>query len=468
MENSKSVVRVREASASAEASPLENRLFKRKRLWLTLTYVSIMGCTLGLVGYTFDRIVTNLQERAVEKEISSLANIIHDNVEYQLTIPGTIPKSLYDKIPDLCPIYRDCQTQWNQKHRLAIFDTQKYYANFVDIWGKPRATVGIYPEFSNISLESLKNLRWDYLRDKSGKNYHQLTLEIHTPDNKVWGYLRVGRNMSDVEEYLANVHLFLTLGTVAIGCTVAIASWYLSGLAMRPLSQSYQQMQHFTADAAHELRTPLATLQVLIENGRADYQHLTPDLNSWLGRVERQNIRIANLVNDLLLLSSLDRPFINFSLESCCLTEVALDLVEEFAIPATAKSIEIISNINPDLQVYINGNSEQLYRMGVNLIDNAIKYTPAGGKITISLTETINHISLIIKDTGIGISNLDKQRIFDRFYRVESKPSQSQRGTGLGLAIVKSIVDLHGGKLVVSSQVDKGSIFTIEFISARS
>lgn len=170
----------------------------------------------------------------------------------------------------------------------------------------------------------------------------------------------------------------------------------------------------------------------------------------------------ANLVNDLLLLPSLDRPSNNLSLESCCLTEIGLDLVEEFAILATAKSIEIISDINPDLQVYINGNSEQLYRMGANLIDNAIKYTPICGQITISIKDT----SFQVKDTGIGISNLDKQRIFDRFYRVDSKSSQSQRGTGLGLAIVKSIVDLHGGKLVISSQVDKGSVFTIEFISA--
>jgi hypothetical protein len=96
---------------TVEITKSVDRLFKRKRWWLTLTYGSIMGCTLGIVAYTFDLIVTNLQERAVEKEISSLANIIHDNVEYQLTSPGTIPKSLYDRIPDLCPIYRDCQSQ---------------------------------------------------------------------------------------------------------------------------------------------------------------------------------------------------------------------------------------------------------------------------------------------------------------------------------------------------------------------
>jgi signal transduction histidine kinase len=448
------------------ASPMENRLFKRKRLWLTLTYASVMGCILGLVGYTFDQIVTNLCYQSVEEEILSLANSIHDSVEYQLSTPGKISKDLYTKIPDLCPIYIDCQTNWKQKHRLAAPSTQDYYANFVDVSGKPSATMGLSPDLPKIELKSLKDSRWDYLQDRSGKRYQQLTLEIHTLENNIWGYLRVGHDLTEAEKYLSNVRLFLTIGTISIGCVVAIASWYLAGLAMRPLSQSYQQMQKFTADAAHELRTPLATLQVIIENGRAEYKHLAPELNNWLDRIEKQNIRIASLVNDLLFLSSLDCPDKTLTLEPCCLTEIALDLVEEFAIPATAKSIDISSDVDPDLLIWIDGNSEQLYRMGANLIDNAIKYTPTGGQVAISLTNTLNDISFQVRDNGIGISDTDRELIFDRFHRIESKSLPPQHSTGLGLAIVKSIVDLHGGKLTVSGQVGKGSIFTVEFISS--
>jgi signal transduction histidine kinase len=443
-----------------------DRLFKRKRWWLTFTYAGVMGFTLGLVGYTFDRIVTNFRYQAIEKEITALANNIHDNVERKLAKPGKIPAYLYTEIPDLCPIYLDCQSQWEQKHRLSVLNTNEYYVNFVDAWGKSRATVGIYPDLPKVSLSSLQNLRWDYLGDRSGKNYQQLTLEIHTPQNEVWGYLRIGRNLSDIEEYLGKVRLFLTLGIIIVGCIIAFASWYLAGLAMRPLAQSYQQMQQFTADAAHELRTPLATLQIIIENGRADYQHLDPELTNWLDRIERQNIRIANLVNDLLFLSSLDRPDKSPILEPCCLTEIMLDLVEEFTISAIARSIEIVSNIDPNLPILIDGNSEQLYRMGANLIDNAIKYTPICGRITISLSCTFNHILFQVQDTGIGISDADKEKIFDRFYRAESKSSPPQHSTGLGLAIVKSIVDLHGGNLTVSSQVSNGSIFTIEFTTS--
>lgn len=436
-------------------------LFKRKRWWLTLTYASIMSCTLGLVGYTFERIVTNLRYQAIEKEITTLANNIHDTVEYKLARPGKIPAYLYTTIPDLCPIYADCQTQWTQKHRLSVLDTNEYYANFVDVWGKPKATVGIYPDLPKATLASLENSRWDYLQDRSGKNYRQLTLELHTPQDRVWGYLRVGRNLTDVEEYLGNVRLFLILGIMLVGCIVALVSWYLARLAMQPLSQSYQQMQQFTADAAHELRTPLATLQIIIENGRADYQHLDPELTNWLDRIERQNIRIANLVNDLLFLSSLDRPSTKLGLETCCLTEIGLDLVEEFAIPATVKSIDISSDI-PSTPIYLNGNSEQLYQMGANLIDNAIKYTPAGGKVEISLSRSSKTILFQVKDNGIGISPSDQAQIFDRFYRAESQSASPQRSTGLGLAIVKSIANLHRGKLTVSSQIGKGSIFTIE------
>lgn len=449
-----------------ETSRNVNRLFKRKRWLLTLTYASVMGCTLGLVGYVFDRIVTNLSYQSVQKEITSLANSIHDNVEYKLAIPGKIPAEMYDKIPDLCPTYLNCRTQWQQKHRHSAINTDQYYANFLDNWGKPRATLGIYPHMPKPSLNSLENLRLEYFEDLSGKHYQQLTLEIHTPNNRVWGYLQVGRNLTDIQEYLNNIHLILIWGIIAIGFIVAITSWYLAGLAMRPLSQSYQQMQQFTADAAHELRTPLATLQVIIENGRAEYQHLAPELTSWLDRIERQNIRISSLVNDLLFLSSLDRPDNKPSLEPCCLTEIILDLVEEFAIPATAKSIDICSDVDPNVPIWIDGNSEQLYRMGANLIDNAIKYTPTGGKIVVSLTRTFNNISFQVKDNGVGIADADRELIFNRFHRIESKSLPPQHSTGLGLAIVKSIVDLHGGKLIVSSKVSKGSIFTVEFISS--
>ncbi len=442
-----------------------DRLFRRKRWLLTLTYASVMGCTLGLVGYVSDRIVTNLSYQSVQKEIASLASNIHDNVEYKLAIPGKIPADVYTKIPELCPIYLNCQTQWQQKHRHTIVNTDRHYANFLDDWGRTRATLGIYPNVPKPSLSSLENSRWEHFEDRSGKHYQQLTLEIHTPDNKIWGYLQVGRDLADIHEYLNNVHLVLTIGIIAIGFIVAILSWYLAGLAMRPLSQSYQQMQKFTADAAHELRTPLATLQVIIENGRAEYQHVAPELTNWLDRIERQNIRIASLVNDLLFLSSLDHPDNKLSLEPCCLTEIALDLVEEFSIPAAAKLIDICSDLDPNVQIWIDGNSEQIYRMGANLIDNAIKYTPTGGKVTISLTQTLNEISFQVKDNGIGISDADKELIFNRFHRIESKSLPPQHSTGLGLAIVKSIVDVHGGKLKLSSQIDRGSIFTIEFVA---
>ena len=448
-----------------ETSRNVDRLFKRKRWLLTLTYASVMGCTLGLVGYAFDRIVTNLSYRSVQKEIASLASNIHDNVEYKLAIPGKIPADIYAKIPELCPIYLNCQTQWQQRHRHTLVNIDRHYASFIDTWGKTKATLGVYPNVPKPSLSSLENSRWDHFHDRSGKGYQQLTLEIHTPDNKVWGYLQVGRDLTDIHEYLNNIHLFLTISIIASEFIVAIASWYLAGLAMRPLSQSYQQMQNFTADAAHELRTPLATLQVIIENGRAEYQHLAP-LTNWLDRIERPNIRIASLVNDLLFLSSLDRPDNKPILEPCCLTEIELDLVEEFAIPATAKSIDICSDVDANVQIWIDGNSEQLYRMGANLIDNAIKYTPTGGKVTISLTQTLNEISFQVKDNGIGIFAPDKELIFNRFHRIESKSSPPQHSTGLGLAIVKSIVDVHGRKLTVWSQIGEGSIFTVKFISS--
>jgi hypothetical protein len=153
-----------------------DKLFKHKRWWLTFSYASLMSFTLILLGYVFEKIVTNLRYQAVDKEILSLSNNLHDSMEYQLAIPGKIPQDLYNKIPDLCPVYLDCKAKWKQEHRLAMLDTQKYYVGFLNVWGNPRATVGIHPDLPEIELKSLKNLKWDNLRDKSGRSYRQIIL----------------------------------------------------------------------------------------------------------------------------------------------------------------------------------------------------------------------------------------------------------------------------------------------------
>ncbi len=248
---------------------------------------------------------------------------------------------------------------------------------------------------------------------------------------------------------------------------VLVASWLLAGMAMKPIYRSYQHIQQFTADAAHELRTPLAATQATVESALLTPQ--IPPVKEVLTIIQRQNIRLTQLVTDLLLLSQMDlRAYgdknakLHQEWEVCNLNNIMADLDEELAAMAIAASINFNTVIEVDQPLWVWGNSEQLYRLVTNLITNAIKYTPANGMVLVALRQRNRTAIIQVQDTGIGIPENVQTRIFDRFYRVQNNRSRHEGGSGLGLAIVKSITRLHKGRLLVYSEVGSGSIFTVE------
>ena len=302
---------------------------------------------------------------------------------------------------------------------------------------------------------------WQTIQDDAGDFYHQMSLELHTKDNRDWGYLQVGRNIADVNSYMDAVKLSLLVGLPIAMTMIAFASWWLAGLAMRPIYQSYRQIQQFTADAAHELRTPLAATQATI-----DSVLLMPDLDikeAWdiLGTIKRQNQRLISLVVDLLMLSRFDRESLSVQRELCSLNDIIEDLIEEFAAMAISSKVILKSEIHVNKEINVVGNSEQLYRLFSNLIVNAIQYTLPGGEVTVILDKYDSDAEIRVKDTGIGIPKNELSNVFDRFYRVNSDRSRHTGGSGLGLAIAKAIVVSHHGSLEVESDDGKGSTFIV-------
>jgi len=287
---------------------------------------------------------------------------------------------------------------------------------------------------------------------------------------------------------------------------VAVSSWWLAGLAMQPIRQSYQKMQQFTADAAHELRTPLAVLQATIESifpmpelhshqavespdcahkfdggvnplstraGSTSADGASPcRLESFSASelevpepqqiVERQINRLSQLVKDLLLLSRMEQQVLPVQKQPCCLNDLINDLVEEFEDLAKAADVNLSANIRVQQPIYVTGDLEQLYCLVSNLIINAIQYTPPEGQVTVMLDSSHRHALVQVEDTGIGIALADQTRIFERFYRVSGDRSRSTGGSGLGLAIAMAIAQAHGGSLQLKSVLGKGSIFTLQ------
>jgi signal transduction histidine kinase len=217
-------------------------------------------------------------------------------------------------------------------------------------------------------------------------------------------------------------------------------------------------MRRFVADASHELRTPLAVIR-----GEADVA-LDHDRNSAeykesLAIIQDEARRLTRLIDDLLNLARADAGHVNLRVEEFYLNDLLAECCRSVQSAATAKSIDVICQSPGD--VAYRGDPELLRRMVLNLLDNAIRYTPPGGKVSASLEAANGNLRLQVADTGVGIPPEAAPHIFERFYRGDQARSRQNGGFGLGLSIVKWIADSHRGTVELSSHPGAGTTFTV-------
>jgi signal transduction histidine kinase len=265
--------------------------------------------------------------------------------------------------------------------------------------------------------------------------------------------------MNALDMYLMQIEILLVILVLLGAGLIGFASWWLAGQAMRPIGESYQQMQQFTADAAHELRTPLASLRAIVQAALRSESLTLDEAREALQILNRQSLRLSKLAQDLLILSQVDQAISTNSFICCCLNSIVQETVDEFMAMAMAANLTLAVELEYS-PLYILGNPEQIHRAVSNLIGNAIQYTPKG-KITVMLCRYQAMALIKVCDTGIGIAPEEQRHIFDRFYRVDQVRSRHKGGSGLGLAITKAIAQAHRGSLLVESQPNKGSVFTL-------
>ncbi len=288
----------------------------------------------------------------------------------------------------------------------------------------------------------------------------QITQRVQSGSHLL-GYLRVSHPWFEVSKPSRQLIVDLALGSSAMLIAVTAIGWLLSGLAIAPVKDSYQQLKQFTADASHELRNPIAVIQTNVQVALAD-----PDeqfQRSQLEVVERLTRRLGRLVDDLLFLARQESGLVPMQRDRIDLTALLQDVIEEQQAIARAKSLQL-SYTATDPAILMRGDADQLTRLFTNLIANAIQYTN-NGEITAKLTATAYQITLTVTDTGIGIPAKDLSRIFDRFYRVDPARPRSTHGaaggSGLGLAIAKVIANNHEGQLTLTSQPGQGTTATV-------
>ncbi|QNP29142.1 sensor histidine kinase [Cylindrospermopsis curvispora] len=304
----------------------------------------------------------------------------------------------------------------------------------------------------------------------------------------VLGYLRVSHPWFEVTKPSRKLVVDLGLGIGLMVISVGASGWFLSGKAMEPVGDSYQRLKQFTADASHELRSPIALIQTNVQVALADLEsensytahdceHNYSHYRQQLQLVERLTQRLGRLVNDLLFLARQDSGMSHNLFSPCPMDALLMEVVEEQELVATEKQVSLsLILVDPPLETdpilrenwfTLMGNWDQLGRLCTNLISNALQYTPREGKVQVELARVLTMpgpcLQIKVIDTGVGIPRESLPKLFDRFYRVD--PARSQRdattGSGLGLAIVHTIVEQHQGEIKVHSIPGQGTTFVV-------
>lgn len=318
------------------------------------------------------------------------------------------------------------------------------------------------------------------------------SIEIH---HQVLGYLRVSHPWFEVTKPTQQLIWDLSIGTSVILICTASIGWLLSGLAMKPVRDSYQSLKQFTADASHELRNPIAMIQTNVQMALA-YAEDEPQLQQRQLRViERLTQRVGNLVNDLLFLARSDSGIVQTNYQNIPLDALLIGVIEEQRVVAEQHNIYLSLQISEppqqNSQAYSHdnyfttkGDWDQLARLFTNLISNALEHShffpsinqddcsdnsqEAAVEVKLQLMGRLSHPQLEVKvtDTGKGIPTEALPHLFDRFYTVNQARSlqstvASSTGAGLGLAIARAIVENHQGQIMVKSVVNQGTTFSV-------
>lgn len=241
------------------------------------------------------------------------------------------------------------------------------------------------------------------------------------------------------------------------------------GQAFNQMSEKLENVDkmrsEFVSNASHELKTPLTSIKILVESILYEENIDEKVYKEFLGDINDEIDRLTNLINDLLLMTKIEDQSNHLNLEVILISKLVDKVVAALAPIAQRKNITM--DVQIDGEIEVECDQVRIRQAISNLIDNAIKYTQEGGKVTVHLEKVGSEVLVHVSDNGVGIAKEDLPHIFDRFYRVDKARSRETGGTGLGLHIVKRIALLHKGRIEVESQVGRGTTFTLVLPTKR-
>jgi signal transduction histidine kinase len=273
--------------------------------------------------------------------------------------------------------------------------------------------------------------------------------------------------MDEVEAISDGRSLHRRLAVPLSGDEMARLALTVNGMLAR-LEQSFGSLRRFTADASHELKTPLMVLRAGVERALV-HPGTPPEILQSLDETLAQINQMTEMVESLLTLARADEGRAPLAVELCDLRELVADVAETAGMLGESVGVTAVHSM-PDTPVLLAVDRHRIREMLLNMVTNAIKYTPEGGTIALTLEEDDHAVVISVRDSGIGIAPGDLTHIFERFWRADQARSRTgeRPGVGLGLSITKWIVEAHGGSITVQSRPGRGSIFTVRLPKAQA
>lgn len=289
--------------------------------------------------------------------------------------------------------------------------------------------------------------------DNQTWQYESIELETNT----LYGFINISNDQALLSTTLTSYIIIFIISFVLM----ALISYFMTNKSIRPVKESFEKQKRFISDASHELKTPLTVINANVDVLLS--QSTNKEDQKWLGYIQKEVLRMNKLTHNLLYLANVSNEKSTFNSSEIDVSSEIESLLLGVEALVYEKDIKLDYNIEPSLQVSFN--QEQLNQAIMILVDNAIKYTPNKGTITVSLSKTNNHTLFKIRNTGEGIKEENIPYLFDRFYKIDESRQNTNESYGLGLSILKAICEQHNTKINVSSKLGSYTEFELKFQS---
>ncbi len=434
-------------------------MFERARLRLAIYYAGALAVILLAIGASAyvilrnqldDEINQSLAQASVDLRSAPVAVLI-GAAEARPRPAGSDDHSGSD------------DRQSRERVPLETLSTDVFYiatsADGTVLWNPRNVQVTQFPLVSLASQSPEDRISQDV--QGSDNRYRLISTAVKTP-NQAEVRLIIGRSLGARDYQLRALTIIFGVGGLAGVLLAAAGGFWIAGRALVPIRTTLETQRRFVSDASHELRTPVAVVKA---NAELVLRHPDQTVEANIDQVAAINEEadhMAKLVGDLLTLARADEEQIQITRERLDLDDLLDGLVRDMTALADVKGIALTAQLASG---EIDADAQRIRQLGAILLDNALKFTPAGGRVTIRSWRDGNRFNFSVADTGPGITEEDQALIFDRFYRGDK--ARSSGGTGLGLAIARWIVTAHNGRLTVESKPSEGATFTARFPTAK-